>query len=69
MGVLPHLSHMIECRVACFLDSVYTVPSLYLALRARLWLIEPRERPQLCVRQLQSPRAEVGEPTPQSSAS
>jgi len=24
------------------------------------------ERPQLCARQLQSPRAEVGEPTPQS---
>ena len=27
------------------------------------------ERPQLCERQLQSPRAEVGDPTPQSSAS
>jgi len=27
------------------------------------------ERPQLCARQHQSPRAEVGEPTPQSSAS
>ena len=27
------------------------------------------EHPQLCARQLQSPRAEGGEPTPQSSAS
>jgi len=33
--------------------------------------IDPLERPQLCARRLQSPRAEVhiGEPAPQSSAS